>query len=325
MRNRDLNAAVAAANPVDSERAAALALPVDPTALLDAVAGEPPPAGSAPARRPLATLVPLVALLAIVVAAGVFTPPGKAVTSWVGERLGFGEPGEPGGPPALRQLNESWAKGTGAEGRPQHVLIVGPVTGQERSRYEFITFKPAQRADRPTWPDGPCFKLDLTQVRSMFSQGCGTLRPGSQFAYLGVSVGYGHAYAEDGEVRFSDELLHLSGRAGPRVAAIEATVNGREIPVQMRPVPDHLLERFDLGRPFSFFIGFFSGVPRGGTVEVMARGADGEVLGRAKTELVDLVESKRLACQMMLKGANVKRLPRPGLEECRAVLGASAP
>lgn len=319
MRNRDLNAAIAAANPVDSERAAALAVPADPSALLDAVAAEPPPGRAVSARRPLGTLVPLIALLAVVVAAGVFTPPGQAVTRWVGERLGLGEPGEPGGPPSLRQLNEGWAEGSSLEGRRQYVLVVGPVTGQERSRYEFITWDPPSH---PTWPDGPCFKLDLTQVRSTSTQGCGTLPKGKQFTYLGVGGGYGHAYAEGGEVRFSDELFHLSGRAGPEVATIEATVNGKEIPVQLRPVPEDLRERFDLGPPFSFFIGFFSGVPRGGTVEVAARDAEGEVLGRAKTELIDQVESKKLSCQMMLKEADVERLPRPGLEECRAVLDA---
>lgn len=323
MRSRDLSAALAAANPVDRERAAALALAADRTALLDALAAEPLPArSSATRRRPLAATL-LVTLLAALVAAGAFTTPGRAVAGWVGERLGLGGPGEPGGPPALRQLNEAWNRGSGLEGRPEYVLLVGPVTGQRRSRYEFITYDPPARPDRPTWPRGPCFKLDLTQVRSMTTQGCGTLPKGGDFAYHGVGGGYGHAYAGKGGVRLSDELSYLTGRVSPKVASVEARVDGEAIPVQVRPVPEALRRRFHLGRPFSFFIGFFSGHPRGGTVEVTARGADGELLGHAKTELIDMIASKKMMCRSMLMEAK-HRLPRPGREECRAVLGRGA-
>lgn len=316
MRVRDLNAAVAEANPVDRERSAAFRLPADHGALLDAIAGEPVPAAPATTPRRYRNLALLLIVLAAAVAASAFTAPGRAVSDWVGEKLGFGEPG---GPPSLRQLNEGWAKGSDLEGQPQYVLVVGPITGRERSRYEFITYHQASRPDRPAWFDGPCFKLDLTQVRSMYTQGCGTLPEGRQFAYLGVGGGYGHAYAGEDGVRFSDELFHLSGRAGPEVTSVEASVDGREIPVQLRPVPATLRQRFDLGPPFSFFVGFFSGVPRGGTVEVTARGDGGEVLGHAKTELVDQVESAKLRCRMMLESGD--RLPRAGREECRHVLG----
>jgi hypothetical protein len=322
MRSRDLNAALAAANPVDRERAAALAVAADRTALLDALAAEPLPTGSRAAHRQPWALTVLVALLTMVAAAGVFTTPGRAVTGWVGERLGIGEPGEPGGPPALRQLNEAWNRASGLEDHPEYVLVVGPVTGQRRSRYEFIGYDPPARPDRPTWPRGPCFKLDLTQVRSMRSQGCGALPKGGDFAYLGVGGGYGHAYLGRDGLRFSDELLYLSGRVSPNVASVEATVDGEEIPVQVRPVPEELRRRFHLGRPFSFFVGFFSGHPRGGTVQVTARGADGELLGHAKTELIDQVASKKTMCRLMLREA--KQLPRAGREECRAALGRGA-
>lgn len=321
MRRGELDDAIAAANPVGPEHTAALGMPADGAALLDAVAGEPPAAGSSPAGSRLPVLAPLVALLlALAVVAGAFTTPGGAVTGWVGERLGLGEPG---GPPSLRQLNESWSDAMGTEGQRQYVLVVGPVTGQERSRYEFITYDPVTRPDRPTWPDGPCFKLDLTQRRSMGSQGCGVLPEGGQFAFLGVGGSHDHAeVAEDGAIRFSNELHYLSGRVGPEVATVEATVDGREIPVQVRPVPEDLRRRFDLGGPFSFFIGFFSGVPRGGTVAVTARGPGGERLGHAETEMIDQAMVKRATCRSMLEDA--RRLPRPGREECRQVLGRGA-
>jgi hypothetical protein len=317
MRNRELDAALAASNPVGRERVAAIGLVADRAALLDAVAAEALPPGSASPRRGYRSALPvLVLLVGVLVAATVLTAPGKAVTGWVGERLGFGEPG---GPPSLRQLNESWSGGSSLEGRPQHVLVVGPVTGEERSRYEFITYDPRSRPDRPTWPDGPCFKLDLTQRRSMTTQGCGTLPKGGEFTYLGVGGGHGTAYRTGDGIRFRDELQQVSGRVGPAVATVEATVNGREIPVQVRPVPANLRARFGLGGPFSFFVGFFTGVPRGGTVEVFARGTNGEVLGHARSELFDQVESAEIRCRMILESE--ERIPTPALEECRLVLG----
>jgi hypothetical protein len=71
-------------------------------------------------------------------AAVAFTAPGRAVANWVGEQIGLSGPGEPGGPPALRQLNESWGLGRGGWKGEKFVLLVGPVTGEERSRWEFI-------------------------------------------------------------------------------------------------------------------------------------------------------------------------------------------
>lgn len=320
MRDRELDAAIAAANPVGRERAAVIALPADRAALLEAVTGEPP-AGSGPGRRRRASgpALLVVAVLAVALLGGVFTTPGRAVTDWVGERLGLGGPGEPGGPPALRQLNESWDRGTDLDGVRKSVLIVGPVTGHRHSRYEFITYRPARRPDRPTWPRGPCFELDLTQMRSMSSQGCGTLPKGGEFAFANIAGGYGHAYRDEDGLRFNDELFYLSGRVGPKVASVKATVDGREIPVQLRPVPKALRERFRLGRPFSFFVGFFSGVARGGTVEVTARGADGAVLGHARKQMIDRVASKEMMCGYMLE--ELAHLPRPGREECRQALG----
>lgn len=299
MRARELDAAVAACNPVEAERLSAFAL-ADRGALLAAVAAEPTPLPAARPGRGAGPVAALILLFALALAAaGVFTAPGGAVAGWVGDRLGIGGPGEPGGPPALRQLNEGWAKGTDLEGRDQYVLVVGPVTGRERSRYEFITYDREPPANHPGWPDGPCFKLDLTQERSMYSQGCGVLPNGGEFAYSGVGGGHGTPYRDGaGKVRFRDELSLLSGRVGPRVAVVEARVDGRPVPVQLRPIPAGLRERLGLGGPFGFFVGFFSGTPRGGTVEVTARAAGGEPLGRARTELPDKVEAARMSCRV---------------------------
>lgn len=320
MRARDLNEALVATNPVPPGQGVS-ALGSDRRALLDAVAEEALPAAAPGPRRPqgsVATLAVL-AVLATLAAAAVFTAPGRAVANWVGEQIGLGGPGEPGGPPALRQLNEAWGLGPDARNGDKFVLLVGPVTSEARSRWEFILTKPESLRHRPTRVDGPCFQLDLTQRRSLSGQGCGVLPKGREFSWNGVGGGHAYAYRANGDLRFAEELFHLTGRVGPAVTAVEARVNGRPVPVQLRPVPADLRRRFNLGPPFSFFVGFFDGVARGGRVEVTARGADGQVLGHARSELVDLVEAMKFSCRGALK--QNPKMPRRGREECLEVLG----
>lgn len=201
------------------------------------------------------------------------TPPGQAVTSWVGERLGFGEPG---GRPTLRQLRAGWTKGTVAEGQPAHVLVVGPVPGG--GRYEFITFWPDEpqgvREDR--WDfGGPCFELDLTQQRSSFTGGCGVLPEGPHLAVAGIAGGS----TPRGEVRF------LAGRTSTSVAAVEAELGGDALDIDLMEIPDELVAELRLGRSFKFFIGFLDGVPARGTLSVTARDATGRALARRRIEV----------------------------------------
>lgn len=321
MRARDLNEALGAANPVPpSERRSALG--GDRGALLDAIAGEPLPAATPRHRRAHfsgAALLVVVVSLATLTAAVVFTAPGRALANWVGEQIGLSGPGEPGGPPALRQLNESWGLGgPGGWHGDKFVLLVGPVTGEERSRWEFILSEPESLPNRPTRVHGPCFQLDLTQRRSLSGQGCGVLPTNREFSWNGVGGGYGHAYRAGGVLHLAEELFHVTGRVGPEVSAVEARVNGRPVPVQLRPVPADLRRRFDLGPPFSFFVGFFDGAARGGWVEVTARGADGTVLGHARSELHNLVQAAKFSCRGALK---TPQWPRRGREECLEVLG----
>lgn len=205
-----------------------------------------------------------------------FTEPGHAVTSWVGERLGFGQPGEP---PSLRQLRAGWTKGTAAEGQPAHVLAVGPVPGG--GRYEFITYWPEQPegVGRPgAWDlDGPCFELDLTQMRSSYGEGCGVLPEGPHLAALGLGGG-----GMPGE-----ELHHFAGRTSMAVEEVEAQLGGRRLEAELVPIPAEFVERFRLERRFKFFVGFLAGRVRGGTLTITARDGSGEVLARKRFELVD--------------------------------------
>jgi hypothetical protein len=320
LRARDLNEAVGAANPVPPTRPTS-ALGRNPGALLEAVAGEPVPAAVSRPRRPHlpTTMLVVLASLATLAAGIAFTAPGRAVANCVGEQIGLSGPGEPGGPPALRQLNESWGLGgPGGWRGDKFVLLVGPVTGEARSRWEFILSEPEPLPNRPTRIHGPCFQLDLTQRRSLSGQGCGVLPANREFSWNGVGGGYGHAYRADGDLRLAQELFHVTGRVGPAVTAVEAEVNGRPVAVQLRPVPADLRRRFHLGPPFSFFVGFFDGVARGGSVEVTALGVDGQVLGHANSELPNLVQAAKFSCRGALKNPE---WPRRGREECLEVLG----
>lgn len=224
-----------------------------------------------------------------------FTQPGHAVTSWVGERLGFGQPGEP---PSLRQLRAGWTKGTAAEGQPAYVLAVGPVPGG--GRYEFITYWPEQPegVGRPgAWKlDGPCFELDLTQMRSSYGEGCGVLPEGPHLAALGLGGG-----GMPGE-----ELHHFAGRTSMAVEEIEAELGGRPLEAELVPIPAEFVERFRLERRFKFFIGFLEGAVRGGALTITARDGAGEVLARKRIEVIDRLAIRRSMCE------EAKRILREG-------------
>ncbi|MEZ5076565.1 MAG: hypothetical protein R2725_03880 [Solirubrobacterales bacterium] len=303
--SRDLDAAVGAANPYRAERLAGLPLEEWRGDLLDAVAVEPLPTGSPPPRRIGSRLGAAAAVLAclLLAAAGVFTAPGRAVTDWVGAQIGFGEPG---GRPALRQFNQ-FLMATG-EGRPgsARVLLVGPTPGYHR-RYELIVYE-TKRKTKHEVPPGPCFRLDLTQERGSYGQGCGILPEDGDFAASGPG---GNRDPDSG-------LMHVSGRVSSAVKEVEATFRGRPIPVELRPVPPELLDRFGLDTPFSFFIGFFRDQLRGGPVEVTARGESGGVLGQAKRRLPSAVPLYRHMCPILAREPH----PHPeALGDCRQVLG----
>jgi hypothetical protein len=318
MKLRDVDAALVAANPVGRERADGLLLAASERQYLEAIREEPLPvaasssssagnggdrrAGSREGARPR---VALAALLCLLFTASAFTTPGRAFTGWVGEKIGFGEVG---GPPSLRQLRATWGQGTGAERQPAYVLHVGPVPGG--GRYEFITYEPRAPAGKHWDVEGPCFELDFTQERSMVSQGCGVLAKGSDL----YSLGAGGNYDPD------QELHYVAGRASAAVSSVQARFEGRPAAVELVSVPEELVRRLHLGRPFKFFIAFFEHASRGGTATVTARDATGRVLGRSSSELPDV----RLMYEPMCRELRArKHANAAALEDCDQVLGPS--
>lgn len=200
-----------------------------------------------------------------------FTAPGKAVTSWAGERLGFGEPG---GPPTLEDLRESWLRGTVADGRPAYVLAVGPAPHD--GRYEFVAYRPAGAQQGSVAADeAPCFEVDLPQERSSTGQGCGILPEGGSLFLNGVG---------GGSSRSGGTVFYGAGRVGPEVASVEASVNGNQVEVDLVPIPAAFGEPLGVG-PFGFFIAFLDDVSGGGTLDVTARDESGAEVGHATADV----------------------------------------
>jgi hypothetical protein len=245
---------------------------------------------------------------------GAFTSPGRAMTSWVGDRLGFGQPG---GHPSLRQLRAGWTRGTSAEGQPAYVLAVGPVPRDGKAngggRYELITYWPQQPRDSRgggRWELGkPCFELDLTQARSSYGGSCGVLPEGPDLFVSGVA----------GNAAPGDELFSVIGQAGDAVASVHADLNGNRIPIELVPIPANYVERFHLGRTFKFFVGFLEGRLRGGTITVAALDASGKVLARRRLEAPNVVAAQRANCKWaheVLREGEISR--KNALENLRA-------
>ena len=210
------------------------------------------------ARLAFAATVVLLALVLF----SVFTAPGRALTNWVGERLGLGEPG---GHPTLQVLRHAATHGTSAQGRPAYVLVRGP--GPRGGHYEFVTYRMKPEPGKAFPADGArCFEVEFPELRNLMSAGCG-LPPARHGLLLG---GIGGNSAPNESFQF------VSGRASADVASVAIEVAGRPVPVALRPIPAQLIERLHIRRPFTFFIAFFDG--RQGRVEVIARDASGQIV-----------------------------------------------
>lgn len=256
-------------------------------------------AGSGRKRRPVGARVRFAAVFAalcLALAAGaLFTPPGQAVTSWIGERLGIGQPG---GPPTLRELRAFAAEGNEREDLPAYVLLRGPAPGA--GHYELLTFR---MKDEPgqLWPatGARCFELNLPEARALYGASCG-LPP----AVHGVLVdGPFGGSAPGGRYR-----SYLTGRVSEDVAAVEVEIDGRPVSVELRSIPEELIERFAIRRPFKFFFASLPGAQHGGLLTVTARDAGGQAVAERRRRLIDVVEMRALA----LRCREAKRMRAEG-------------
>lgn len=221
--------------------------------------------------RPTPTFVVILALMALI-AASLVTAPGRAVTSWVGDRLGLGRPGEH---PTLQHLRHFATHGTNAQGRPAYVLLRGQAPGDRH--YELVTFRMKREPGKAFPANGArCFEVDFPEARDLYSAGCG-LPPATHGLLIG-GVG-GNAAPEE-------SFQFLSGRTSADVATVEVLDGGQSTEVPLRPIPTELVERLHLRRPFKFFIAFLDGSQA--DLKVIARDDAGEVVAIRSVRTVDL-------------------------------------
>jgi RNA polymerase sigma-70 factor, ECF subfamily len=227
-----------------------------------------------------------VALLAICIAlaaGAIFTSPGQAVTSWIGDRLGFGEPG---GPPTLRDLRAFATEGSAADGQPAYVLLRGPAA--DIGHYELVTYRSKDEPGK-SWPanGARCFELNFPEARALMGPRCG-LPPAEHGLRFDGTGG--------GVTRSGSEYLYASGRVSDDVESVEISFEGKQVAVELTPIPEDLIERFRIRRPFKFFITFFEDVRDGGIVTVIARDGEGRVVAQRRSKVVvfpaDLLSGK---------------------------------
>lgn len=209
----------------------------------------------------------LVALAAF----SLLTAPGHAFTSWVGDRLGLGQPG---GHPTLQSLYHHAVLGTGGEGQPAYVLLRGE--GPLGGHYEFITYrmKPEPGGEFPA-NGARCFQLEFPETRNLFNAGCGLPPAHGGLIYGGVG----------GNSAPGTAYQFASGRVSDDIATVDFEVDGRAVPVELRSIPADLVERFQIRRPFKFFVAFIEGARPGAAVTVTARDSEGRPVARRTSTL----------------------------------------
>ncbi|HEX8050643.1 MAG TPA: hypothetical protein VF504_04180, partial [Solirubrobacterales bacterium] len=89
---------------------------------------------------------------------------------------------------------------------------------------------------------------------------------------------------------------YASGRVSADIESVEVSFEGKPVAVELAPIPENLIERFRIRRPFKFFIAFFEGVRDGGIVTVTARDEDGRAVAQRRSRVVvfprDLLSGK---------------------------------
>lgn len=249
-------------------------------------------------RRALGLRLGLTVLAAALALAALatLTPPGRAFTSWVGERIGLGEPG---GHPSLQSLRHFALSETAGHGQPAYVLAAGRVPGG--GRYELATYR-NRREPGKEWPanGARCFELELTgrATNGLYNGGCG-LPP----AQAGLTA----TWAGNSGYRGNPPVFVAYGRVSADVASVQVSLDGRRLPVQLKPVPAWLVRRLHIRRPFGFYVAFLRETPRARLLSVVARDAAGEEVARRRLSLVGLAQQR---AELRALAAGLRKKPR---------------
>lgn len=321
MKVREVDTAISRANPITRAAASGLLSDEAKAELITAILTRPAEAGgeahpppiqthSRPSRprcahRPSLRLATVLAAICVALASlSLFTAPGRAVSSWVGEQLGFGHPG---GPPSLRDLRAFAAEGNDRQDSPAYVLLRGAAAGA--GHYELVTFRMMDEPGK-LWPGNGarCFELNLPEARALYAPSCG-LPPARHGVRLDGPAG--------GSTRDGGYRLFASGRVSEDIATVEIEVNGEPIAVELRPIPEELIERFAIRRPFKFFFASLPGAEHGGLLTLTARDATGKPVAERRRRLIDVVQMEAIMDTHLCREA--KRMRGEGRADNRAV------
>ncbi len=259
-------------------------------------------AGGSPRLSPR-LVVAVAALLLALVAAARYTEPGQAFTSWVGDQLGFGHPGEH---PSLQRLRHFATRESSAAGQPAYVLVRG--RAPHGGHYEFVGYRARTEADKE-WPSGaPCFELELPEAHNLSTAGCGV-----PSARQPVRLGGFAGNSDPG-----GEFIDVTGRIGAAVASVEVGTDGRQAPVTVSKAPAAVLSRLGIDRPFRIFVAFPPFPAHGGTVTLRLRDRRGRVITQRHFFVPDPRPMRRRACAMAQKLAGEGKLKQKVVRaDCR--------
>jgi hypothetical protein len=203
-----------------------------------------PPRTSRRRRRAL-TIVCAAGLLA----AALLTPPGRAASGWIGERLGIGEPG---GPPTI--------KDRATQEKIEKSIVFAAGRAPDGGRYEVVLdrfARPSKHAP-PGETFNNCLDIEWPDVRREGRSGfCGPVFPpaASSEAPIGRYIGGPRTLER------ATKYLELDGFTRSDVARVEVRFRDkagatRDAPVNFIRVRGKLRTRLGADRPFGFYVAF---------------------------------------------------------------------
>lgn len=260
--------------------------------------GAAEPAFKGRTRPPLLLATPAVAVtlvIALIIAGLIVTPPGQAITSWIGDRVGLGQPG---GHPSLQGLRKHAQKGQA--GGSAYVLVRGHGLA---GPYEYITYRTKQKPGQKSSTGARCFELDLPKRNALQGGSCG-LPPASMGLRLDAAGGAGGNVGPEAEVHF------ISGRVSEDVASVKVEFEGRSIPVELSPVPAALAKGLGLPGAFKTFVAFFPHAGHGGRVAVTASDRTGAAVAEGGRPLPDAFKRQAENCEYIKRSVSEGKLPR---------------
>ena len=190
-------------------------------------------------RRSLA-----LAVVVVLLAGALLTPPGRAASGWIGELVGIGDA------PTLERPY------TGE--RVDRSVVFATGRAPDGARYEVVLDEIAKPADAPpAKPSQSCLLVEWPDTPGEGRSGsCGL-----EFPPAAEDTAIGRYYAPPEILKKATKHLVLNGFARSDVSNVKVlytddTGNKREAPVDFIAIKGALRERIGAGQPFGFYVAF---------------------------------------------------------------------